>query len=55
MKQTLTIPQKIRQLLVILFPILVAQATMFSMSFFDAVMSGQASTQDLAGVPYEFF
>lgn len=30
--------------------ILVAQVTMFSMSFFDTVMSGQASTQDLAGV-----
>lgn len=50
MKQTLTIPQKLRQLLVILVPILVAQVTMFSMSFFDTVMSGQASTQDLAGV-----
>ncbi len=50
MKQTLTIPLKIRQLLVILVPILVAQVTMFSMSFFDTVMSGQASTQDLAGV-----
>ena len=50
MKQTLTIPQKIRQLLIILVPILVAQVTMFSMSFFDTVMSGQASTQDLAGV-----
>jgi len=50
MKQTLTILQKIRQLLIILVPILVAQVTMFSMSFFDTVMSGQASTQDLAGV-----
>ena len=50
MKQTLTLPQKIRQLLVILVPILVAQVTMFSMSFFDTVMSGRASTQDLAGV-----
>ena len=50
MNQTWTIPQKIRQLLVILVPILVAQVTMFSMSFFDTVMSGQASTQDLAGV-----
>ncbi|HEY8908982.1 MAG TPA: MATE family efflux transporter [Desulfosporosinus sp.] len=50
MKQTLTIAQKIRELLVILIPILVAQITIFSMSFFDTVMSGQASTQDLAGV-----
>jgi len=50
MNQTFTIPQKLRQLLVILIPILVAQVTMFSMSFFDTVMSGQASTGDLAGV-----
>jgi len=50
MIQTVTISQKIKQLLVILIPILVAQVTMFSMSFFDTVMSGQASTQDLAGV-----
>jgi len=50
MNNTGTIPQKIRQLLVILVPILVAQVTMFSMSFFDTVMSGQASTKDLAGV-----
>ncbi|HZK55905.1 MAG TPA: MATE family efflux transporter [Desulfosporosinus sp.] len=50
MKQTLTVAQKIKQLLVILVPILVAQVTMFSMSFFDTVMSGRASTQDLAGV-----
>ncbi|HZK83700.1 MAG TPA: MATE family efflux transporter [Desulfosporosinus sp.] len=50
MNKTLTIPQKVRQLLVILIPILIAQVTMFSMSFFDTVMSGQASTQDLAGV-----
>lgn len=50
MKQTFTLPQKVRQLLVILLPILVAQVTMFSMSFFDTVMSGQASTSDLAGV-----
>lgn len=50
MKQTFTIAQKIRQLISILWPILVAQLTMFSMSFFDTVMSGQASTPDLAGV-----
>jgi len=50
MKQTFTLLQKIRQLFAILWPILVAQVTMFSMSFFDTVMSGQASTPDLAGV-----
>ncbi|MDA8224263.1 MATE family efflux transporter [Desulfosporosinus sp.] len=50
MKQTFSLLQKIRQLFAILWPILVAQVTMFSMSFFDTVMSGQASTPDLAGV-----
>ncbi|WP_459930054.1 MATE family efflux transporter [Desulfosporosinus burensis] len=39
-----------RQLVLILWPVLVAQVTMFSMNFFDTVMSGQASTADLAGV-----
>ena len=50
MKQTFTISQKLRQLQTILLPILVAQVTMFSMNFVDTVMSGQASTPDLAGV-----
>ncbi|MDO0824561.1 MATE family efflux transporter [Desulfosporosinus nitroreducens] len=50
MKQTFSLLQRIRQLFAILWPILVAQVTMFSMSFFDTVMSGQASTPDLAGV-----
>ncbi|HBV89274.1 MAG TPA: MATE family efflux transporter [Desulfosporosinus sp.] len=50
MKQTYTTLQKFRQLLSILWPILIAQVTMFSMNFFDTVMSGQASTSDLAGV-----
>lgn len=50
MKQTYTISQKIKQLLTILLPILVAQITIFSMNFFDTIMSGQASTPDLAGV-----
>lgn len=50
MKQTFTITQKVRQLLAILLPILIAQVTMFSMNFVDTVMSGQASTPDLAGV-----
>ncbi len=50
MKQTFTLGQKIRQLLGIILPILVTQVAMFSMSFFDTIMSGQASTPDLAGV-----
>ncbi|KGK90014.1 multidrug transporter MatE [Desulfosporosinus sp. HMP52] len=50
MKQTFTMLQKIKQLFSILWPILVAQITMFSMNFFDTIMSGHASTPDLAGV-----
>ncbi|GAB6154954.1 MATE family efflux transporter [Desulfosporosinus burensis] len=50
MKQTFNLLQKMRQLVLILWPVLVAQVTMFSMNFFDTVMSGQASTADLAGV-----
>lgn len=50
MKQTFTITQKIKQLLVVLLPILVTQLALFSMSFFDTTMSGQVSPTDLAGV-----
>jgi len=50
MKQTFTTSQKIRQLLVILLPILITQIALFSMSFFDTTMSGHASPVDLAGV-----
>ncbi|OXM87700.1 MATE family efflux transporter [Paenibacillus rigui] len=50
MKQTFSYPQKLRQLLVILLPILVTQVSMFAMSFLDTFMSGHSSTADLAGV-----
>ncbi|TCZ80042.1 MATE family efflux transporter [Paenibacillus albiflavus] len=50
MKQTFTTSQKIRQMLVILLPILITQIALFSMSFFDTTMSGHASPVDLAGV-----
>jgi multidrug resistance protein, MATE family len=50
MKQTFNITQKIKQLLVVLLPILVTQLALFSMSFFDTTMSGQVSPIDLAGV-----
>lgn len=42
--------EKIKQLLIILIPILVTQFGMFSMSFFDTMMSGRFSPNDLAGV-----
>jgi multidrug resistance protein, MATE family len=42
--------QKLKQFLSILLPILITQVLMFSMNFFNTVMSGQASAVDLAGV-----
>ncbi|MFT9847122.1 MATE family efflux transporter [Aneurinibacillus sp. REN35] len=50
MKQTYSLQEKIRQLLVILLPVLVTQLTLYAMNFFDTVMSGHASPDDLAGV-----
>ncbi|MGI1657858.1 MAG: MATE family efflux transporter [Desulfitobacterium sp.] len=50
MKQTHSIRQKIQQFIRILFPILISQVALFSMTFFDTMMSGQASSLDLAGV-----
>lgn len=40
----------VRHFLTILLPILVTQLSMYAMSFFDTLMSGQASPEDLAGV-----
>ncbi|EMT52521.1 multidrug efflux protein [Brevibacillus borstelensis AK1] len=50
MQQTNTFQEKLRQLFVVLLPILVTQLALFSMTFFDTVMSGKASPVDLAGV-----
>jgi len=50
MYQTNSWKEKIRQLLTVLLPILVTQLALFSMTFFDTVMSGNASPTDLAGV-----
>ncbi|MCL6458490.1 MAG: MATE family efflux transporter [Gorillibacterium sp.] len=50
MKQTFSVYQKSRQLLLILLPILVSQIALFGMSFFDTVMSGHFSSNSLAGV-----
>lgn len=50
MEQTHSIKEKLRQFFSILFPILVTQVTLFSMTFFDTMMSGHASPSDLAGV-----
>jgi MATE family multidrug resistance protein len=50
MKQTYSIQEKLRQLVVLLFPILITQCSLFGMTFFDTIMSGHASANDLAGV-----
>lgn len=50
MHETYTLQEKIRQLLYVLLPILITQLALFSMTFFDTVMSGHASPTDLAGV-----
>ncbi|GAA4719856.1 MATE family efflux transporter [Brevibacillus fulvus] len=49
MNQTYTIQEKVRQFLLVLFPILVSQLALFAMTFFDTIMSGHASPTDLAG------
>lgn len=50
MEQTFTINEKIRRLMYILIPILITQLGMFSMNFFDIMMSSRFSANDLAGV-----
>lgn len=50
MNQTYTMKQKIRQLFIILLPILITQIALCSIGFFDTMMSGHASQNDLAGV-----
>ncbi|MBM7692509.1 MATE family multidrug resistance protein [Peribacillus deserti] len=50
MIQTFTRQEKIRQFINILLPILLTQLGLFSMTFFDTMMSGNASPSDLAGV-----
>ncbi len=50
MKQTFTLQEKTKQIFVLLIPILITQLGMFSMVFFNTVMSGKYSSSDLAGV-----
>lgn len=49
MKETGTLQQKYLQFFKILIPILVSQVTLSLMTFFDTMMSGHASSADLAG------
>ncbi|GIN84679.1 putative multidrug resistance protein NorM [Heyndrickxia sporothermodurans] len=50
MNQTYTIKDKIKQIFVLLIPILITQLGMFSMVFFNTIMSGKYNSSDLAGV-----
>jgi MATE family multidrug resistance protein len=50
MYQTNTIQEKIKQVTVLLIPILITQLGMFSMVFFNTIMSGKYNASDLAAV-----
>lgn len=50
MNQTYSIREKIRQLIILLFPIFITQCSLFGMTFFDTIMAGHASSHDLVGV-----
>ncbi|UOY93282.1 MATE family efflux transporter [Ectobacillus sp. JY-23] len=50
MVQTTTFTQKLKQFFILFFPVFITQIALFSMSFFDTMMSGHASSADLAGV-----
>ncbi|PLS17113.1 MATE family efflux transporter [Bacillus sp. M6-12] len=50
MYETFTYREKIKQLAILLIPILITQLGMFSMVFFNTVMSGKYNPSDLAGV-----
>jgi len=50
MKQTYSVPEKTRQLVILLVPIFITQCSLFGMTFFDTIMSGHASSNDLVGV-----
>ncbi|MCM3403904.1 MATE family efflux transporter [Cytobacillus oceanisediminis] len=50
MYQTFTLQEKIRQITIMLIPILITQLGMFAMVFFNTIMSGRYNASDLAGV-----
>ena len=50
MNQTYSTQGKLQQLMILLVPILITQCSLFGMTFFDTMMSGHASSNDLAGV-----
>lgn len=50
MEQTFTYKEKLKQISLLLIPILITQLGMFSMVFFNTIMSGRYHSSDLAGV-----
>ncbi|WP_066253754.1 MATE family efflux transporter [Neobacillus drentensis] len=50
MNQTFTLKEKTKQILILLIPILITQLGMFSMVFFNTIMSGKFNSTALAGV-----
>ncbi|MFC4321182.1 MATE family efflux transporter [Litchfieldia salsa] len=50
MNQTFTMKEKVKQIFILLIPILITQLGMFSMVFFNTIMSGKYNPSDLAGV-----
>lgn len=50
MNQTYTMKEKIKQIFILLIPILITQLGMFSMVFFNTILSGKYNSSDLAGV-----
>ena len=50
MNQTFTLKEKTKQIFVMLIPILITQLGMFSMVFFNTIMSGKYNSSDLAAV-----
>lgn len=50
MKQTFSFTEKAKQIFVLLVPILITQLGMFSMVFFNTIMSGKYHSSELAGV-----
>jgi multidrug resistance protein, MATE family len=50
MRQTFNYRQKAREFFIVLLPIFIAQLAIMSTGFFDTIMAGHVSEQDLAGV-----
>lgn len=50
MNQTFSLKEKTKQIFILLIPILITQLGMFSMVFFNTIMSGKYNSAELAGV-----